>query len=206
MDNNTPPDVLAVYGGKGGIGKTTVATNMAWHLGTIASTGLVDADYQESATRLHKNYSVPAPYTLTDGDTSGLRYVVMDMPPSIEEARPLLTSARLIVVPFVVRDMDATALMRTLMTDLIGLPRVVVMSRVTHHHKPTERTIRAVLEGLDVPVTDTVLREFGAAHDRANSTGVPLLHPDAQGYKVAEAAADMRNLADEIHTLMGAMK
>lgn len=203
------PKLIAIYAGKGGVGKTTLATNLAFALAATNKVGLADVDYQESTTRLGNQLKVPCPYRMVRADDGSgvddLEYLIADMPPSIKEARPMLESARLIVVPFTLRELDVQALTRTLMTDLAGMPRVVVMNRITHAQRSTQTVVRNVLTGLDLNIIPTVIREYVNAHDRANRVGIPIMHPDAKGSKIEEARADMHGATSEIHSLIGAM-
>lgn len=197
---------VAVYGGKGGIGKTTIAEALAWQFADKGKTVLMDADYQESASTSTREMKVTCPYTVTStGEThelDGAEYIVMDMPPSIEEARPLLTSADLIVVPYVPRYRESSALTKTLLHDLVGMPVVVIMSRVSHQHANNERVLRAFLSGAKILLLDTVLRARDSAHERAGESGIPLLHENAKGYKLAEARQDMRDMFTEVSDLL----
>lgn len=209
MHQKSPPLVCDIYGGKGGIGKTTLACAFAWHWAAKGATALMDADSQESTLRLHRNLKRPVPYRLAGGehgmDLDGVQYVVGDMPPSIDEARPLLNLAHLIVVPVVLRDLDLNALIRTLVTDLAGMRRVALLSRVTHAQRNTARTVRNVLQGLEIAVLDTQVREYVNAHDTAHRHGIPVTHPDASGNKLAEAQQDLHDAAHETLDLLERM-
>lgn len=90
-----PPRVIAVINQKGGVGKTTVAMNLAAGLARRGSTAVLDLDPQASATQWAAAGRQPYPATVrpwrADAAQHDLReefrafqYVVLDCPPALD--------------------------------------------------------------------------------------------------------------------------
>lgn len=207
--------VLAVYGGKGGIGKTTTAVTLSYLLGRDqGKTLLVDANAdQPSAALIYDTLTVDAPYDLTVEENPELlgrirrvdyAYVVLDCPPSPREASAALDVADLVIVPYVPRWLETQAIMRTIRHALAGRPYRVLLTAVEHSMRTRARITREALSGFGVPMFGTQVRRY-VAHEQAQSNGVPIDEAAAAERfdRADRAAADYRAVRDEVLTLLG---
>lgn len=209
------PAVVAVYGGKGGIGKTTTAVTLAHMLGAEhGSTLLVDANAdQPSAQLIYDTLTVDAPYDLTVEDNPallgkvasvGYEFVLIDCPPSPSEAAAAIETADLRIVPYVPRWLETQAIMRTIRTALADGQRYrVLFTAVEHSMRTRARITREALSGFGVPMFDTQIRRY-VAHEQAQSNGIPIDSTEAaQRFERADrAAADYRGVCDETLRLL----
>lgn len=208
------PHVVVIYGGKGGIGKTTTAVSLAYLLGRDqGKTLLVDANAdQPSAQLIYDTLAVDAPYDITVEENPELlgrikgvdyNYVVIDCPPSPREAQAALGVADLVLVPYVPRWLETQAIMRTIRDALDGRPYRVLLTAVEHAMKSRARITREALSGFGVPMFDTHVRRY-VAHEQAQSNGVPLFELEAVGRfdNADRAAADYLAVRDEVLKLL----
>jgi chromosome partitioning protein len=217
------PFIITLHGGKGGIGKTTIAEHLAWGFSDYGKTLQVDADGgQQSAKALYDRYRVPAPYDVaveTDPRLLGNlrrvphKYVIIDGPPSAAEAQAAIEAADLVLVPLVPRVMDISAVMRTIKATLADRrPYQVVITRVQSNMGNSRvEAVRGALQGNGVPVLSTKLREYMGPHELARTHGLPVTHPqvvelstgDAAQERARRAAMDLTDLFKEVATLAG---
>lgn len=184
------PKIVAIFSGKGGIGKTTTATNLAFRAGMDrpGRVALVDANAaQRSATAIYDQLQVDAPYALaTERDPAKLAnarnldvdVVFLDCPPSADEAAAALDVADLVVVPYEPRWLETRAVMITL-KDLQQRPHAVLFVRVKHNKKGVASSSREALDGVGVPLLRAQVRWYDA-HEKAQAAGYPVFTPQAQ--------------------------
>lgn len=212
------PIVIAVFGGKGGIGKTTTALNFAWLSGAEGHrTLLVDANVdQPSAHDTFEDMKDDPPYDLTVEENPDLlgkiknvpyQRVVIDCPPSPREARAAFDAADYIVVPFVPKYMETKAIARTIRNTLDGRRYRLLFVAVTNGMKGRADQSREALSGFGVPMFRGIVRHY-VAHEKSQSNGIPPFLPEALGLdrNMKEAADDYRNAYSELGTYLGGGK
>ncbi|MEU0938949.1 ParA family protein [Embleya sp. NPDC005971] len=208
--------VISVWGGKGGLGKSTLSALLAWMLGKVGRTLLVDADGRQtdgSSSELHKQLTVEATYDLTmEEDPAklaklrairGYRFIVLDNAPDRDlEKLKVTCDGDLIVVPMVAEDLETKAVMSSLRTYVVpsGRPFMVVMNRVTHAQKGRAAKIHAGLDVVGIPTAKTHVRGY-QAHAYAGAIGTPITEGTGQNWD--KAREDAYNLVDEILVRLG---
>jgi chromosome partitioning protein len=211
-----PPLIISVFGGKGGIGKTTLAFLLAWLLGQVGPTLLIDADKRQedgSTKELYDKLTVESTFdisveedpTLLGGlrNARGYRFIVVDNAPHRDPAKlEASCNGDLIVVPMVPVYLEIRAVMSSLRNIVIpsGRPYRVVMSRVTNNRKSKARTTHVSLEAVGIPVFKTHMREY-VAHQDAGALGLPVT--SGQGANWDKAAQDAFDLTDEVLEALG---
>jgi chromosome partitioning protein len=203
--------ITIVLNGKGGVGKTTTAVNLAALFAEHHRVLLVDADPQGSAswwvkqsegrdlgfeTRALTNFTGVNRQQWADYDI-----VVVDMPPALDSVAlgAIMPIADYLVLPTPPAPMDLAALIRT-------VRQVVIPSQIAHRVLLTKVNSRGLREAQEaqqtllqcqIPVYYTVIRNL-KIHERAAMAGLPI--SQYKGQAAAPAAADYRCVVNEIWT------
>jgi chromosome partitioning protein len=204
------PKIVAILNGKGGVGKTTTAVNLA---ATFAQEKkkvlLVDADIQGSASwwfgRSQKGMGFDLsqetnPKLLGDlGKITGYDLVMVDTPPALhsEALAAVVASADYIVLPSPCAPMDLAILIETVRKAVIpvGTPHRVLLTKVDTRSLGEAQEAQNTLIELGIPVCQAFIRAY-KAHERSALEGVAI--HQWRGNNAREAEADYRRVANEL--------
>ena len=196
------PYVLAFTSSKGGVGKSTLAINLAGALASRGPTALLDADTaiqtsgewaargQLALTLIQDSSSVPA----------GTRYVVVDTEgrPELSEMVELSRGADVVLVPTAPNSVEVAATARLLGQLAQAGARMEAVRVVVTKAPPVGsvgQAARDELRAAGFQVCTTVIRRY-TAHERAHEQGV--LVRDAADPKAELAWSDVLSLALEV--------
>ena len=207
--NTARHKVLVVLNGKGGVGKTTTAVNLAATLSDQQRVLLVDADPQGSASWWIERSDGAIGFDLTQEtnpaflgklrDVPNYDMVVVDTPPALdsEALAAVMPAADYVVLPTPPAPMDLAALIETVRS-------AVVPAQVLHRVLLTKVDPRSLAEALEaqntlmelgIPACNAFIRAY-KAHERAALDGKTIAQ--WRGKNAREAEADYRRAADEI--------
>ncbi|HIK28656.1 MAG: ParA family protein [Oscillatoriaceae bacterium SKW80] len=203
------PKIVAIINGKGGVGKTTTAINLAAVFSEKSRVLLVDAAPQRAAgwwlDRSQEGMGFELVEETNPNLLSGLRkiegyeLVIVDTPPALrsQALAAVLESADYVVLPTPCAPMDLAALIET-------VQKAVLPMAVAHRVLLTKVDSRSLGEALEA---QNMLLELGIAafhafvraykaHERAALEGLSITK--WRGKNAREAEADYRRVADEL--------
>jgi chromosome partitioning protein len=164
---------IALIAQKGGVGKTTIAVNLAVAVG--ARTALFDLDPQESAAIWadRRKSDLPhveflterrLPEALKAAEQGGFTFAIIDTPPAAgPQAFTAAQSADLVLIPCRTSLVDLDAIRRTAqLIKSAGIPAFVVFNAAPHSATTLLDDARAIVQAAGLTAAPIVMRERSA--------------------------------------------
>lgn len=197
--------VISLTSFKGGVGKSTLAVNLAGALALNASTLLIDEDPLRSCHQwASQNGRLPMPVLLPEevegSALSASRYLLVDTEgrPKLEDLSELISSSAWTLIPCGTSGLEIDGTLRpieALRSADTELEKVKVVITKAPPVGTVGQQARDALREAEIPVANSVVRSY-VAHQKAAELGV--LVKDVPDPRASQAWADVLELAMEI--------
>jgi chromosome partitioning protein len=199
--------IISLINGKGGVGKTTSAVNLAAIFGEKQKVLLVDADPQSSASWWTERGDVPFHVVHETNPTvlrklrnaKGYAIVLVDTPPNLGTVllEAVISVSDFVILPTQAAPMDMTMALKTAREIIAprGIPYNVLLTRVDPRSMGEAVATQKTLIGAGIPIFKTIVRAY-KAHERTALTGMPITKYSGPYHTKAES--DYRRIAEEV--------
>lgn len=194
--------IITVAHQKGGVGKTTLALNLAFYLKDIKRVGIVDTDLQgrvQGLDTLLDGITLVSYEALQEGSYPELDILIIDTPPYLtNRLNDLFAVSDFVLIPTKVSYLDAMALKATMamlqqtQQDRPDLKAGIVLNMV----KPRtsmNREIKDILDAYPIPTLETRIHERVSYIRSVIAGGIVQLEDQKAHEEMADLAEEIMN-------------
>lgn len=194
--------IITVAHQKGGVGKTTLALNLAFYLKDIKRVGIVDTDLQGSVQGLDTlldGITLVSYEALQEGTYPELDIIIIDTPPYLtNRLNDLFLVSDFVLVPTKVSYLDAMALKATLA--LLQQCQVVqpdlkagIVLNMVKPRTSMNREIKDILDAYPIPTLSTRIHERVSYIRSVIAGGIVQLEDGKAHEEMADLAEEIMN-------------
>lgn len=189
--------IILITHQKGGVGKSTLAFNLATNINDVAKTCIVDLDYQGSLNNIQELSKVPI-FTedkLNDLIQSDFDFIFIDTPPYLSEKLPELCNlADVIVIPSKAGFLDILAISSTIniVEQSDNKDKAIIVFNMVKSNTSLTNEVKQQLSEYNIRVSKTMISDLVAFTRSVLVNGVSE-NPNAQ--------KQIDNLTKEILTI-----